>query len=102
MVAAGVGAMTEGEVGVRIGTEARKGPSEVGCAKTKVYSGSKQGPGRHCVADIVQLSMMVSLAEVWCTSLYLLICDPADFANLPVLSCVDCLPPAFALQTRAG
>ena len=32
------------------------------------------------------------------TSLYRLIWDPADLANLPVLSCVDCRPPAFALH----
>ena len=32
------------------------------------------------------------------TSLYLLMREPADLANLPVASWADCLPPALALQ----
>jgi len=34
------------------------------------------------------------------TSLYLRIWDPADLANLPLASLLDCLPPALALQAR--
>lgn len=40
-----------------------------------------------------------SSADLSRTSLYLRIWEPADFANSPVASFPDCLPPALALQS---
>ena len=49
-----------------------------------------------------QTCLVAAIAGVGApTSLYLLMREPADLANLPVASWADCLPPALALQPDA-
>lgn len=64
---------------------------EVACTKTR------DAPASKGVHDSSRSATSFCKAD----SLYRRRLDPADFATLPLLaSCVDCLPPAFALGKK--